>query len=1217
MGKMSWTNAQKRAIDGRGNILVSAAAGSGKTATLTAKIISLLTSGEHELSQFLIVTFTKAAAGEMRERISRALAEAALSDSTMSRHLRDVSTADICTIHSFCTKLLRENFAAVGLSPSFSVCDDAEASVMKARAMENTVDDLFSHRISVGTGDADVFALADTVGATRDAAKLDASLRDLYDKLVSMGLDESFLADCAERLNDAANGDFFASPWGEVLRTRVVSAAEHYLSILTLLMSEMAKSEAVTKKYMPAARSLEAYLESIVSESSRASYEKMKSAVLGFSSVTLSALSAKDKTEASESFKNLKDEIKKCFTTVVNKYFLSSPEDIARSMRRTASILSAGAAVLTVYSKRYTEMKRERDCLDFADLETLARRLLVAPDGTPTATAREISRRYRFVFIDEYQDTNRVQDSIFRAVSMESEKFFVGDIKQSIYRFRGAEPEVFSEYRVAWKDDKADAGANGVGAGDESHIARGDADGRSIFMSENFRCAEPIVKFVNAVSRRMFPFGGVPFTEDDCLVYGGVSKGSSPVEVCLLDGSRRKSADEAALSESEYVAQRICELVRSGEYRPSDIAVLLRSANHSGDEYVRAIAARGVPAKLAGGSPFAEEREVILMLDILRAVDDPLRDIPLTGAMLSSVFGFTLDELIAIRRADGTSHDCSVYSSILRASDGEGALAEKCREFVSRISALRNAERGMSSDRFIDHVIRECSLFDCAEVTSSPCGRENILRLRDLALTYESTGYGGLYGFLSFVDEKLAAGELTVDSSDGQNAVTVISIHKSKGLEFPVCFLSECGKKRNVSDERAGLVLHRTLGAATRLPDDGGLVMCGNPIRDAVGVKIGEESAEEEMRVLYVAMTRAVERLFVTAKCSAAPQKELSDALERLPFEDEYSVKSAPRMIDHILSAISADSTLPVKVTAVMRTDELVSTSVLMSAEEDESVASDAVDVAKIAENISFEYQNSHMTALPSKLAVSVLYPKLLDADDEENGDVPLADGIFSDDASAEDVTDSSDGDEREKTMPLPRFMSGSIDENPAERGSSNHIFLQFADFDHIRKRGAESELCRLREAGFITEKMASLVDRGQIERFASSDIVDRFLSARRAYRELRFNLPMEAYLFTSDEKLGEIYRRDGVKITVQGVFDCVFEDADGKLVLLDYKTDALSRFEISHREAAHEKLRQRHARQVYYYTIAASRIFEREIDEAYIYSLTLGECIDMKGVEP
>lgn len=1191
MAGFNWTAAQRRAIDSRGNILVSAAAGSGKTATLSSKILTLLSDSETSLSQFLIVTFTKAAAGEMRERISRELAKAALTDKSLSRHMRDIASADICTIHSFCTKILRENFTTLGLSPDFSVCDEAVSAVMKARAMEDTVDDFFRGRCAFTTeGAADIFTLADTVGKTKDAASLDASLRELYDKLISMGMDEDYLRNCADELEEGSKKDFLDTPWGEEIKNTVSVAAAHYLRIFNDLKSAMAESEAVTAKYMPAAVSLTDYLERIIGASDSRSYEKMQRAVSTYEAVPLGSLSAKNKTEASEAFKAQRDEVKKLFARLANKYFAVSEKDIAKSMTRTASVLRGCADVLEEYGKRYASLKRERGVLDFADLETYALRLLTKEDGTPTAEALEIGRRYRFVFIDEYQDTNRVQDNIFRAVSTEAEKFFVGDIKQSIYRFRGAEPEVFSGYRNAWREDGEPSGVEGYPVG------------QSIFMSENFRCAEPIVKFVNAVSRRMFPYGGIPFTESDCLVYGGVSKCDAPVELCLLDGSRRKSADEEALSEADYVADRIAELIRHGEYRPCDIAILLRSANSSGGEFERALTVRGIPVNRAGGSPFADAPEVILMLDIMRAVDNPMKDIPLMGAMMSSVFGFTLDEIVRIRHADT---DCPLYTAVERAAEGTGELSEKCAGFTSRLQRLRSAERGMSADRFMDHLIAECLLFDCAEVTSSACGKDNVRRIRDLAASYESGVFGGLYGFLSFIDEKLDSGELTVESAAASSGVTIISIHKSKGLEYPVCFLSECGKKRNSADERGGILFHRELGLAMRLPDPGGLVMCGNPVRDALALRIGADGAMEEMRVLYVAMTRAVERLYVTAKCSQSPEEELRRAAEALPYTDEYAVRSAWRMIDHILSAIAEDKDVPVKITSVMKGEgngEICE--IPLDIEGETEAEADRTDYKAIAENTAFKYNYGHMTTLPSKLAVSALYPEILDMSTVEGSrDATLADLMPPDET--EDAVSPSDDE-----MPLPRFMSESITGEAAERGTSNHVFLQFASFEAIRKGGVEGEIRRLTEAGFITPRMASLVDVRQVEHFVNSALVDRVLRSDKVYREFRFNLPLKASDFTADEKLRELYDRDAAEITVQGMFDCIFEDENGRLVLLDYKTDAMNSYEMRNPEAGREKLRRRHGRQLYYYTLAARQIFGKAPDEVYIYSLTLGEAV-------
>ena len=1185
----NFTAAQRDAIDSRGNILVSAAAGSGKTATLSAKIMKLLSDSDTELSQFLIVTFTKAAAGEMRERISKALAEAAVADKSMSRHMRDIATADICTIHSFCTRILRENFTAAGLSPDFSVSDEAESEVMKARAMEDTIDDFFRGRCSFITdGAADISTLADTVGKTKDAASLDTALRELYDKLISMGLDEGYLLSCAEELEKSVRKDFFDTGYGRVIRDYTVSAARHHLNILTSLAERMMESEAVTQKYMPAASALIDYLSRIASTSYSESYEKMKEAVATYEATPLGSLSAKNKTEASEEFKVRRDDVKKLFARLAGKYFAVEASDISEAMVRTSAVLRGCADVLSVYGKRYATLKRERGVLDFADLETFALKLLVKADGTPTDHAVQIGRRYKFVFIDEYQDTNRVQDMIFRAVSTDAEKFFVGDIKQSIYRFRGAEPEVFSGYRNAWAEGKVPTSADGY------------PEGRSIFMSENFRCAEPVVEFVNAVSRHMFPYGGIPFTESDCLVYGGVSKCTQAVEVCLLDGSRRKSADEQTLSEADYVASRIADLVRRGEYKPKDIAVLLRSANSSGGEYERALAKYGIPVNRAGGSPFADAPEVVLILDILRAVDNPMRDIPLMGAMMSSVFGFTLDDIVKIRK-DNT--ECPLYSAVVRAAEEDAELSEKCRIFTDKLSSLRSAERGMSADRFVDLLISECSLYDCAEVTASACGRDNVRRIRDLAVTYESGVFGGLYGFLSFLDEKLATGELTVENPDGNYGVTIISIHKSKGLEYPVCFLSECGKKRNLTDERAGLLFHRELGLSMRLPDPGGLVMCSNPVRDALALRIGEDSAMEEMRVLYVAMTRAVDRLFVTAKCSGTPQDELKSALSDLPFTDAYSVKNAARMIDHIISAVVKNPDLPIKITTVMRGDadsDIVETPFEISGDMTEE--NYTCDVKTIAENVGFEYPYGHMVNLPSKLAVSALYPAILDTDAESEIAATLDEQTLPE-------------DDIEEEMPLPRFMSGTTDTSAAERGTSTHVFLQFADFAAIRRNGAASEIARLVDSAFITPEMARLVDVRQVEHFAASPLVDRYLTARAAYREFRFNLPLPAADFTVDELQKELYRRDDVDITVQGVFDCIFEDADGRLVILDYKTDAMNSYEMRNPEAGREKLRRRHARQLYYYSMAAERIFGRAADEVYVYSLALGEAVDMKNI--
>lgn len=1195
MADVKWTPAQERAINSRGNVLVSAAAGSGKTATLSAKIMYLLRNvPDVSLGQFLIVTFTNAAAAELRERIGREITKAASADKDMLRHKRDLASADICTIHSFCMKLVRRYFSLLNVSPDFAILDEITAEALKARAMESVVDDCFRGGIDPGrSGGVDIFSLADTVGKTRDAMGLDESLRELAGKLESMGYGVEKLTEYAEALEEYSAYDFFDTPHGKLILKELTSFASHYSRRLAAVMSEMAESQAVTEKYMPSAAALKEHLDRVAAF--RGSYREMRGLAGSYEAVPLQKLGTKDKTEAAFEFADLRKEIATKLTKLTDRYLSHSPESVAEASVRTASVLKSCAEVIGEYRRRYTEMKKERGVLDFSDLEELALKLLVDESGNPTREALEVGEGYRFVFIDEYQDTNYVQDRIFRAVSGNAEKFFVGDIKQSIYRFRGAEPEVFSGYRRAWSEDESDV-----------TVHEGYPLGHSIFMSENFRCAEPVIEFANAVSRYMFPYGGIPFSEADCLRYGGVAAGDTPTEICLIDRSRNEKGSEAvSVSEAEYVAYRIYRLIKEEGYAPSDIAIILRSANTSGGAFEAALKAVGIPVKRVGGSDFAEEPEVMLTLNVLRAIDNPMRDISLAGAMFSSVFGFTMEDLTLLR-LDGA--DCPLYSSVLGRAEEDSPLGEKCRSFVNKISDLRRAERGMSADRFIEHVYAYLNLFDSPEVKGRLFGEAHLHMLHELARGYESGIFGGLYGFLAFLDDQLEAGSLTTEGKNDENGVTIVSIHKSKGLEYRLCFLSECGKERNTLDERKGVLFDKELGIGLRLPDPGGLVLCGNLIREAVCAKMAREAAMEEMRALYVAMTRAKERLIVTANTKAVPEDELAVAEKLSGFTDSYQILSATRMIDIILRSLALDSRAKPTYTLIPKDTSLeVSDSISRKSDSAESEISPE-ELAKIKDNISFVYPNAHMSDIPSKLSVSALYPTILDGEEESEMTLTL-DG----DGAGHEAEKASDEAHRERgAMPRPAFMTGDTAATGADRGTATHVFLQFADLQLIRRDGVRKELERQVEKGFITAEMARLVNRAQAAHFAESEFVTRMLESRQIVREFRFNVLLPAENFTDDSELKALLARDGASLTVQGVFDCVFTDRDGRLVLVDYKTDYITPEEMADREAAYRKLRDRHSRQLGYYKEAVRLIFGRYPDETYLYSLPLGETVSI-----
>ncbi len=1189
MADVKWTPAQERAIKSRGNILVSAAAGSGKTATLSAKIMNLLrTVPDASLTQFLIVTFTNAAAAELKERIGREITKAASVDREMLRHKRDVAGADICTIHSFCMKLIRRYFSVLDVSPDFSILDEANANNMKAHAMESVVDDCFRGDFRVGLdGGADIFTLADTVGKTKDAMGLDMAMRTLAKNLDSMGYGEDKLREYAVSLEENAYREFFDTPHGQIIRDEFVSFATHNSVRLACLMAEMAESAVVVEKYMPSAAALKEYLDRIAS--CRGTYTDMRDVVSSYEAVPLGRLSAKDKTDAAEEFQDFRKEVTVKITKLADRYFSHSAESVTDASVRTAKIIRSCADVIGEYHRRYTEMKRERGVLDFSDLEELALKLLVDSDGNPTREALEIGERYRFVFIDEYQDTNYVQDNIFRAVSGQAERFFVGDIKQSIYRFRGAEPEVFSGYRRAWSENE-----------DDNTVHEGYPLGHSIFMSENFRCAEPVIEFANAVSRYMFPYGGIPFSEADCLRYGGVAIGDKPTEICLIDHSKNaKGSDSVSVSEAEYVAYRIYRLIKEENYKPSDVAIILRSANTSGGEFEAALKAKGIPVKRVGGSDFAEEPEVMLTLNIFRAIDNPMRDISLAGAMFSSVFGFTMEDLTRLRLGDT---ECPLYSSVEKAAEEDTPLGEKCRNFTARLTELRRAERGMSADRFVEHVYAELNLFDAPEVKERLFGETHLHMLHELARSFETGVFGGLYGFLGSLDDQLESGQLTTEGKNDENGVTIVSIHKSKGLEYKLCFLSECGKERNTQDEKKNLIFDKELGIGLRLPDPGGLVLCGNLIREALCAKMAREAAMEEMRTLYVAMTRAKERLIVTANTNTSPEEELSRAANLSRFTDEYSVLHASRMIDVILRSLVNDERAKPVYTVIPKDTELEFDGKVSFESGGEETKISPEEINRIRENIAFVYPNSHMANIPSKLSVSALYPTVLDSEEES---VALT-------VDSEEDTSAEKARHDRGAMPRPRFMTGETAATGADRGTATHVFLQFADLTLIRREGVRRELERQVEKGFITPEMASLVNRAQAEHFAHSGLVDRMLTSRKTVREFRFNVLLPAENFTDDESLKRVLSEGDEMLTVQGVFDCVFEDSDGKLVLVDYKTDYITPEEMKNREAAYRKLRERHSRQLGYYKEAVKLIFGRYPDETYLYSLPLGETVSI-----
>ncbi|MBQ7827379.1 MAG: UvrD-helicase domain-containing protein [Clostridia bacterium] len=1200
MAERIWTHAQLSAIEYRGrNLLVSAAAGSGKTATLTERIIRLITDPEinADISRMLVVTFTKAAAAELRERVAAALGEASSADPE-NKHLTDqlckISGASISTMDSFFLSCVKPMFDQVGLPADFRIGDKAELDALRAEAMEETVEYLFD-----SDEDGRRFsAVVEAIGSARTEDGLDAILLDFCAEADRVGIGEAELCRYADELCRYKDTDILATPFGQCILDELSAGLRHFGRIASYLAPIMADDEYLKKSYAPAAFNMAEYCERCISAIDDGDLARLRIALEAFPS---DRIMTKNPTAESNIFKEVRSEFKAFAKNICEGYLSDDPAIAADVMVKTAEVCRGAGEMIGEFVRRFSELKRRRGITDHSDITRMAAMLLSDSEGNPTPYGETVAAKYDYVFIDEYQDTSIYQDKIFAAVASKCGRFMVGDIKQSIYRFRGGEPTVFTGYREAWSDG---------------------TEGNTVFMSENFRCVEPVTEFVNAVSKYMFPFGHIPFEEGDLLIHGRREvEGYEPlpVEVCLIERPGKQRGDDsddgdkaeaesktdaedeivphAAVIEAEYVAKRIRHMLDheflpdGNPVRASDIAVMLRETKSRMQIITEVFAKYGIPLKDTEDEPLLVQPEIMLLICILRAVDNPTRDIYLAGAMRSAVFGFSVGDIAEIRTVfDDAGGRGSLWDAVRylanAESDKNSTIAEKCRNFCEQMREYRALSRTLSAAPLIYRLIHEPSVNYAMEIEGGVGAMDRVMQFYDIARGRDT----GLYDFLGYLSYIEKTGVETPPSGGGEG-VSVMTVHHSKGLEFPVCFLMNATKKYNRNDGKKSMLLDRNFGVALKLPDEMGLVRCDNHLRRLAVFRSLRENSYEEMRVLYVAMTRARERLIVTGVTNS-PEKLLGAADMNSKFYDEYTVASKDNYMDIILESMNLYGGRFATVTAVPYVKAEDNSEVT---EEEYPIWTDGPESADTSElegmlkgRIDFEYEYRHLQNIPSKLTVSKLYPEILDEFDE--GAVSL--------------------ESEEPTAPsVPKFMSGTA-YSPADAGSAAHVLLQFCDFERLRDLGVGAELCRLVAEGFMSKAEGEAANLVYVEAFRKSKLFERILSAKEIRREFRFNAALPAASFTADEEKRALLEADGVDVIAQGVIDIVFTDAEGKLILADYKTDRLTPYELQHKSAAAEKLWNRHGNQLRYYALVCEKLFGKAPDEVLIYSMPLGDTV-------
>lgn len=1180
MAERTWTASQQAAIDFcGGNLILSAAAGSGKTATLTQRIIRLLTDSEKEvsLSRMLIVTFTNAAAGELRSRIADALTASLSKDPGNRRLLRELTIlpgAKITTIHSFFLSSLQPYYAQLGLPPDFSILEEAQAVVLQKEIMQETVDAFFDSPRQADADEAEFEALADCFSGGRDETSLDVTLLSLRNAIVSEGYCATDLYRWEKKTRESA-ADFLTSDFGAPVRRKMQRAGAYFRRIFEQLSGELAACAETEKYTVPA---LEAFrLAGELTDLSARDYRTVQAWMEAFVQPRLSPLKAEKQTDAYIRFKEIRQKFSEEIKSLRRSFFLSAPEKMAELMEQNASIVRAAARVLAEFEKRYAEKKRELGRIDFADLEIFAKKIFCGEDSMPTPAAIETGRQFDYIFIDEYQDTNRIQDMVFSAVSAGSRRFMVGDVKQSIYGFRGACPQVFTHYRTRYE------------AGD---------GGQAIFMQENFRSESAVIDFANLVSRYMFVAGDTPFDKKDELVCAkpGAS-GGHPVEICLIPTPEEDSEAVLENAEAEYVAEQIQillggEVLSNGEpVRPKDIAILLRSGRQAA-AYADALARRGIAVANSASDPFFACSEVILMLCLLNTVDNPLRDIYLAGAMKSPLFGFTLDDMVNIRGMEKGP----LWYSVRRMAEDSSPLGMRCGDFVRQVESWRVSARYMRADEILQTIIRDTGFL----YYRGDGKRSNMQIRRSLKLLIShAVGCGrqggGLHDFIrllnGLMEQRDTGGQLPAE-----DAVTITTIHRSKGLEYPICFLSDTARKFNVKGLSDRVLFCPDMGPCVKLYDPGGLVRCDTPLRCAAAMCQEERMVQEEMRVLYVALTRPKERLYVTCM-TADPRKTLELAHARAEEKtDVYQLLSATSFGTWIIdSAVGNMDAGCFRFVVGEHTEKSTADKQTMADGESVSQQEKQMWRETFLQRFSFMYPLQHLENIPAKLTVSALQPDILNQEEKESITI---------DPVKIPVQRETDA------VPMPAFLAKDRKPTAAQAGTATHLYMQFCDYNRLRKTGAAAELAYLQEKAFLTKEQAELVRLDEITAFIHAPIFERLMHAREIYREFRFNAVLPASRFTTNPELGEKLAASKTDITVQGVVDCMFVDEQEHAVLLDYKTDRLTAAEKENPALAADKLLARHMRQINLYRELCADMLGRPFDEVYLYSLALGDCI-------
>ena len=1173
MSERKWTDEQRYSMDARGgSLLVSAAAGSGKTAVLVERIIRLITDPENpvDVDRLLVVTFTRAAAAELRQRLSNALAKKMAAEPDNLRYQRQqmlLPRAHISTVHGFCTRILQEYAGQTGLPIGFRVAEDTQAGLLAAQAMEEMLEEQYRRR------DPAFMALAAQLNTGRNDMALRTAITEAYTFMQAKPFPDKWLQQQMDAYT--AVTPLEKTPWMEPILKHIDILLEYAAHLW-----RRAHKRCVDYR-------LEPYIDAMLAERQQmehlrqwlpaATYAELHATLTGITFDKLPPVTTKDAVlaQVKKEVQNLRNEAKKLVGRCA-ELVEDTEEECRADLARMAPLVDALGRLVREYTARFTALKRQEKLLDYNDLEHETLRLLVDPlTEAPTPMAVDLSHRFAHIMVDEYQDTNAAQDALFVALSRNQQNlFFVGDVKQSIYGFRQAMPFLFTKRR----DDYA------------PYTAENTQYPATITLKNNFRSRAEVTDATNFIFRQLMDrrLGDVTYGEEDELKCSALyPEASRPTEWILLD---KQTAEEEGISAAQMEARQIGTRIRAlmgdmsvsvgEEFRPleyRDVCILLRSRTHL-PTYIKELAAMGIPAASDKTERFLATPEVRTVLSLLRVIDNPLREVELTAVMLSPLFGFTADDLATLRVAFGRY--LPLYVAVERmAAEGENPdLSARCAMLLNRLRRLRTLAVSLPADRLLETAYRELDVEAVFAARSG--GRQRIANLRQLdrvARGFEQGGFRGLSAFVRYMDR---LEEQHKDLSGGdtlcQDGVRLMTVHSSKGLEFPVVFLANLGSRGEKEDSKPKLLFHHHTGIGLKLTDDTEEKHQPLPYRGVLCSRQLDEAAEN-LRVWYVALTRAREKLIFTYAMTDPPatiaklEERLTDSPTLLPatvlragcpgemllaaslrhpgfapYRRSGEVSSLPA--EQAMTVTVCDTVAPLTATVA----ELVA-------------AEDTVLTATLRERIGYTYPYLSLLEVPAMLAASQLSHQKLSR--------------------------------RYVAQTPPAFLQKE-GLTPAQKGTALHTFMQYADFA-AAAADPMAEAQRLLTAGFLTAEQTAVLPEDKLRRFFGGDLYRRMAAADEIRREYHYIVDVPAGSLNPDLPADMA----GETVLVQGIADCVFREGD-HLVLVDYKTDKVD---------TADELIDRYRSQMLFYKQALETIFGLPVTEMLLYSFALGKTVEVR----